>query len=309
MLTARLLGPNDVEAFDCFLAPHTPFVHHMRSNLRRGGPVFQGQPYQAEYWIAERDGAIVGALAHTWVEGVLCFFQDLEAVEPLARLFKETRRNVPRTFSEFIGPARDTQALVEALGLKSDDFRPWGGSEGLFTLDLQNLRIPDLLQQSGIHVRRAHAGDMDMLVAWQTDFSVEAVGDPPNAETKAHARRWIEQRIPAQDLFILEHNDVPVSFCGVGGVLPDWRSVGPVWTPREHRNKGYARAVVAAALQDARHCGVTQAVLTAGAPVAIRCYQSLGFTKLAPWKIEFLQTPKGSFDDDTTVSSTCGCTS
>jgi predicted GNAT family acetyltransferase len=42
---------------------------------------------------------------------------------------------------------------------------------------------------------------------------------------------------------------VPVSLAGFGGPTPNGIRIGPVYTPPEHRNRGYGTAVTAAVTQ------------------------------------------------------------
>ena len=59
--------------------------------------------------------------------------------------------------------------------------------------------------------------------------------------------------------------------------------MGGVWTPPERRGRGYARAVVAASLLDARAEGVERAVLFTENPVARRAYEALGFRRVGEY--------------------------
>src|SRR3546814_5637873 len=63
--------------------------------------------------------------------------------------------------------------------------------------------------------------------------------------------------------------------------------IGNVWTPPELRGRGYARAVVAGALQYARRRGVADAILFTGDDnhAAQQAYVALGFTRIGDYAI------------------------
>jgi predicted GNAT family acetyltransferase len=74
--------------------------------------------------------------------------------------------------------------------------------------------------------------------------------------------------------------------------------VNSVWTPPELRGRGYAKAVIAGALDivEKERPQLKEAVLFASLPAAIRTYEYLGFKRIGEWglfilKDEFRLTP------------------
>ena len=69
--------------------------------------------------------------------------------------------------------------------------------------------------------------------------------------------------------------------------IPDTVQIGGVWTPMELRRRGYARAVVAAALMAARDEGASTGVLFTGKgnEPARRAYLALGFRRIGDYGI------------------------
>jgi hypothetical protein len=65
-MTIRLLTVGDEPALAAFLDGHRDESMFLRSNSREGGVVYAGQPRQANYVAAFRDGRIVGVAAHAW---------------------------------------------------------------------------------------------------------------------------------------------------------------------------------------------------------------------------------------------------
>jgi len=79
--------------------------------------------------------------------------------------------------------------------------------------------------------------------------------------------------------WVLEVEGALVAYTGFNARLPDMVQVGGVYTPPELRGRGYARCVVAGALQSALSTGASRAVLfTPESNLPARCaYESVGF--------------------------------
>ena len=67
--------------------------------------------------------------------------------------------------------------------------------------------------------------------------------------------------------------------------------VGPVWTPPEHRNKGYARLLLAHTLYQEKLKGTKQAILFTDNPAEIKVYLALGFKKISNYRLTLLEKP------------------
>jgi predicted GNAT family acetyltransferase len=78
---------------------------------------------------------------------------------------------------------------------------------------------------------------------------------------------------------------------GFNARLPGIVQVGAVWTPPEHRRKGFARAAVALHLAEARAEGVSRAILFTSNPFAARAYRALGFSEIGRFTILLFGTP------------------
>ena len=93
--------------------------------------------------------------------------------------------------------------------------------------------------------RAAGAGDGGFLAGWLRAFLEEAVPDP---ETElARIERTVRTRLEADDagFWLWEDRGEPVSLSGYGGPTATGIRVGPVYTPPEHRGRGYATTLVA----------------------------------------------------------------
>lgn len=126
-------------------------------------------------------------------------------------------------------------------------------------------------------LRRAAKDDRDLLIAWLRAFNAEAFADhaaPFDAEQVADRR--LQAR--TEGLYLWEHEG-PRALAGYTGPTPHGIRVGPVYTPPEHRNRGYASACTA---------GLSQLLLDQGYrfcflytdlanPTSNRIYQYIGY--------------------------------
>ena len=125
-------------------------------------------------------------------------------------------------------------------------------------------------------LREAAAPDRDALVAWSAAFLAEAAPNEPREDPAGPVDLRLGK--PGQ-LWVWDVNGEIVSTAYVGGPAAGVVRVSGVYTPKDHRGRGYATACVA---------GLSQAVLDAGAtacmlytdlanPTSNKIYQAIGY--------------------------------
>ncbi len=165
-----------------------------------------------------------------------------------------------------LGEPDVVHAFADATG------RPWRTTrrQGVYRLDTLVPPRP----VSGTF-RLATEDDGDVVEAWDHAFVAEV-------DLPAHQAGRLRGRIADGAVFVWDDGDV-VSLAGVGGTTPNGARVGPVYTPPEHRGRGYASAVTA---------GVTRALLDGGCrytflytdlanPTSNKIYVDLGYERVA----------------------------
>jgi predicted GNAT family acetyltransferase len=70
-------------------------------------------------------------------------------------------------------------------------------------------------------------------------------GDRAADQSPARDVETIERRLAQNTLSIWEVDGVAVAMCGHGGRTPNGIRIGPVYTPPEHRGRGYATSLTA----------------------------------------------------------------
>jgi uncharacterized protein len=130
-------------------------------------------------------------------------------------------------------------------------------------------------------MRAATQDDLELLLEWWHAFVVEAVPEDDNGP--AHDRSLILRRLEANALDLWEVDGTPVSMAGRGGLTPNGVRVGPVYTPPEHRGRGYASMLTALVSQAALAAGRTFCFLYTDAanPTSNAIYERIGYRKIA----------------------------
>lgn len=130
-------------------------------------------------------------------------------------------------------------AAAEALAAGTGRAAELVLSQGVFALTAVT-HVPRAPGRSRVAGRR----DRDLLLAWMNAFAREAL---PDAEGHERAEQSLEARLASDDggFWFWEDEGEPVSVSSYGGRTPNGIRVGMVYTPPEHRRRGYATTLVA----------------------------------------------------------------
>lgn len=291
-ITIRILQEGDEGALIEFLVPRLESSMFLASNMQAAGLIDCGQRLEGTYAAAFNGERIVGVAAHYWNQNCV-----LQAPKSLELLLQTAIGESKRPVGGILGPDEQVNQAKEFLGLKGDALRH-DEAEGLYSLSLDNLLVPSILGKEEIRSRRANHGDLDLLTGWLSAMSIETLDEEDVPSLRNHRRKSAERILAAGQTWMLEESYKPVSTSGFnatvqsignGGIV----QVGGVYTPPAFRNRGYARAVVAASLLDARRESANKAVLfTAESNIpAQKAYAALGFQRIGTYRLTFLQKP------------------
>jgi uncharacterized protein len=271
----KTLSIGDEERLERFLAPRAESSMFLRANSRAAGLVDRGGPLQGTYVAAVVAGEIVSVAAHFWNGMLVLQAPEADAVEGVARA--AVLRSA-RELCGLVGPRAQVESARHALGAEA---RPASldSREILFSLELDRLRVPERLASRRLLARRPETDELELVASWRADYLVEALGLQNGEELRARARTETARVHGERAHWMLFDGGRPVSYSAFNARLPDTVQVGGVWTPRELRGRGYARAVVAASLLEARQAGASRSLLFTDEEnrSAIAAYESLGF--------------------------------
>lgn len=137
-------------------------------------------------------------------------------------------------------------------------------------------------------MRRATEADRDVLLDWTNAFIAEAFP----AVHAGDAEQMVNSRLRSRTGgMVLWEDGGPRSLAGYGGPTPTGIRIGPVYTPPEHRGRGYASACVAALSQRLLDDGRRRCFLFTDLanPTSNTVYQRLGYrpvTDVDQWAFE-----------------------
>jgi predicted GNAT family acetyltransferase len=139
--------------------------------------------------------------------------------------------------------------------------------------------------------RIAEAGDRSLVATWLQAFTLEALGEAMD-DAPVLADRWAG-RLGRRAMWLWEQNGRAASMSGVSGPTPHGIRVGPVYTPPEHRRRGYASALVAAASQAQLDAGRQFVFLFTDLanPTSNHVYQAIGYEPVADVDQWILRSP------------------
>jgi GNAT superfamily N-acetyltransferase len=238
--------------------------------VRIGGPGTFGDDLPLFGWYAEDGGPVTAACLHTPPYPVaLTAMPDLAAVA-LAR----SLAGDGRTVAGVGGPPGPARAFAAAWQRQTGQPARVSRHERLYRL---GELVPPDPPPSG-QARLAAAADTALLLAWLTAFRREA--DPGGAPVR---REMVDERISYGGLTMWETGDGPVSLAGRTRAVAGQARIGPVYTPPEHRSRGYGGAVTTAVSQQALAIGVAEVLLHTDLanPTSNALYQRLGYQPVA----------------------------
>jgi predicted GNAT family acetyltransferase len=141
-------------------------------------------------------------------------------------------------------------------------------------------------------LREARLDDRDLLIRWSAAFSLEATPTFPQPDPA----RPIDTRLAHGGmLWLWELSGRPVSSLWLHLPAAGVIRISGVYTPSEHRRRGYASACVAAASQAALDRGAVACVLNTDLanPTSNRIYQAIGYRPVRDSQIWSFQHPPG----------------
>lgn len=224
----------------------------------------------------ERDGRVVGVAMMTPPHNLIVTRVVPEELtdDALALLVHELHSTNDR-LPGVIGPVPLSRAFAERWQATSGQPYRAGRKQRIY-------QVETVKPVSGVpgQLRRAGEGDRALLRRWIAAFNQEALeGDEP-----LNVEQWVESALNSPrrgiDLWI---DREPVAMVGHGGWTPRGVRVGPVFTPPEHRCRGYASAATAAASRQLLLSGRRFVFLFTDLanPTSNHIYQEIGYRPVA----------------------------
>jgi predicted GNAT family acetyltransferase len=134
-------------------------------------------------------------------------------------------------------------------------------------------RVTDPPRTAPGSLRLARADERELMLEWMKAFGRETA-----IVTDERAAMIVDARLAERGLWVWDHHG-PVSMLGTAPLVAGAVRIGPVYTPPEHRRRGYAGTAVAAASRQALQCGARRCVLYTDAtnPTSNKIYMEIGY--------------------------------
>ena len=244
-------------------ASHSPLLT-VADRLARGGVAAAGAESALLGWWTGADGVAGGAFVHTPPRQLLLAAAPTAAGALGAELAAAGRRVEGVNAEE-----RAARAFADAFGA-SATLHQRHRMHRLETLVMPEPPPPG-------RARTATPGDRALLRAWMRAFGLEAEGRSDDVTV------FVDDRLAHRGWALWETADgIAVSVAGASRAIGGAVRIGPVYTPPEHRRRGYGGAVTAALAAAALEAGAREVLLYTDLanPTSNALYHRLGFRPL-----------------------------
>jgi uncharacterized protein len=219
--------------------------------------------------VHDADGRVVAATLRTppWNQ-VLSRVEDPDAVDLLADGLRD------EALPGLVGPKAEAARFVARWVTLTGQRSQLEMAERVFRLD----RVVPPSRPAAGSWRLAEPGDRALLVDWFVAFHDEATPEAPVPDdVGAMVDRYIAQAHRA--LYVWVDANRVVCMVGAGGETAHGIRIGPVYTPSELRERGYASSLTAAASQDQLDRGRAFVTLFTDLanPTSNKIYQAIGY--------------------------------
>ncbi|HUO58740.1 MAG TPA: GNAT family N-acetyltransferase [bacterium] len=224
---------------------------------------------ESHFWVVENNGVISGAAFGTPPYKLTLTRMDPASLEAFAN---EIRLLLPGISGAF-GPKEIMPDFLKAMELPLSQF------ELEMSTRLYQLRKVEPLSPAPGALRPAVSSDLDFLAEWYTRFGIEI-----RATEEIDVKEMVNGYIQEKRLFIWE-GDGARSSAGCAGFTANGARINLVYTPSEHRGKGYATSLVAALSQRLLDSGKKFCCLYTDLmnPTSNSIYKKIGYQPVSDW--------------------------
>lgn len=202
----------------------------MSKGLVGGEANSANQPYMV---VVEQDRSIIATAIQTPPRNlILAKPSDSQAI----KLIAEELATNPQSLPGVIASKAEAKTFVDT----------WHNLTGQLSKLNVAMRVHQLNQVQRItnaigQIRLAKESDRHLLTDWIQAFVKEALKDN---EPKSDSQLWFDRNLKKQSLYVWQDRET-VSMATYGGTTPNGIRVNGVYTPPDHRGKGYATSCVA----------------------------------------------------------------
>lgn len=201
---------------------------------------------------------------------VLSKVLDLKALDIIAEYFHQSPT-----------PLSGINSFVPEAQIFAQTWQAHTGQSSTLKMELRIHQLTQVCPQPQVqgHLRVATRRDRKQLLRWSKAFSLETFGG-----LEADIERILDIQLKRQDLYVW-CNRQAVSMVVGRLSQPGGGRIGPVYTPPEFRQRGYASACVAAVSQKLLDRGAQRCCLFTDItnPTSNHIYQTIGYEPVCDW--------------------------
>ena len=283
-MSVRLLDNRDRQILEKFLSPHKAQCMFICRNLQKAGVDYQDEMFQGEYFgsfykeLDQTEGIIV----HYWNGNIMMLCPDLRILNNLIDVLSQ---HITRPVAGILGEYIQAEFVINKLNLSGADYAA-NENEGLYTINTSELL--DLPMPSNFKSVEANQVAKITLRNWIKNYEIEALGAEDYKDLESRVKDKVT-RLRSGDCWVLLKDEVPVHLSAFNARIDGMVQIGPVWTPPEYRNQGFAKMLLVQNLIKAREQGVTEAILFASDSAAISAYTAVGFRMIGNYRLAILR--------------------
>lgn len=268
--TVRCFLESDLGRFAARVRPflvQQPIEHNVLLTILGALSVSQARAEPLLAWVGEETGDVHGVAIRTPPRKLLL---SRMPVAPLETLAVALARHAP-VLPGVVGLEPEARVFADVWAQFTGRPVALGMAQRLYRLD--RVTLPKGV--AGL-LRAAAPAELEALAGWAQAFAAEAGVEGPDP------RAFVEQLIRERRLFVWDNTGV-VSMCALSPTTAGVARVSLVYTPPEHRRRGYASACVAAASQSALGRAADTCVLYTDLanPTSNAIYQAIGYVPVA----------------------------
>ena len=221
------------------------------------------------HWFLIQDGEQpVGAAMYTPPYDL--FLTPVPDAEAATTALAETVARAGLAPSGVYGPVAVVKAFLAAWRRRTGQDGRIIGTDRLYEIDSPPAG-PDVTGAA----RPVTEADLELAAAWLHEFEVEVEHGPVTDDPQ----RIVRRRLARGHLLLWVSDDEPVSMAAISRPIAGAARIGAVFTPKEHRGKGFGSAVTAAATRQGFADGAERCLLYADLanPTSNHIYQAIGF--------------------------------
>lgn len=290
-MNVKLLNSKDELKLKNFLMPNISQNMFILNNLEKSGIEFdRSDQFYGYYWgcfdAHDFNAKLVGIIVHYWNGNIMMFAEDKIVLKKLLIKFRAENKSLP--IAGILGPSNQVQVVLNEFNLLDRKLFNCDKNEDLFELNLHNFQYFLLDFNEKLAIVTPDKINSELLIKWMCDFESEALGEKNEAQLLKKAEKKVK-RLLLGDCYVLIFESRPVSLVAFNAKINDVAQIGPVWTPKENRNKGFATLLLKWLLNKAKNEMFSKLILFSDNDFAIRIYKSLGFKFIGDYRVSLLR--------------------